>query len=48
MEQAKPAQALELTAQYVRICGGGIVFIIFYNLISSIFRGLGNSKLPLL
>lgn len=43
-----PAQALELTAQYVRICGGGIVFIIFYNLISSIFRGLGNSKLPLL
>ena len=43
-----PAQALELTVQYVRICGGGIVFIIFYNLISSIFRGLGNSKLPLL
>lgn len=42
-----PEQALGLTVQYVRICGGGIVFIIFYNLISSIFRGLGNSKLPL-
>ena len=29
-------------------CGGGMVFIIFYNLISSVFRGMGNSKLPLL
>jgi putative MATE family efflux protein len=43
-----PAAAVELTMTYVRICGGGVVFIIAYNLISSIFRGLGNSKLPLL
>jgi putative MATE family efflux protein len=42
-----PAEAVELTMQYVRICGGGIVFIVAYNLISGIFRGLGNSKLPL-
>ena len=43
-----PKEALELTVQYVRICGGGIVFIIAYNVISSIFRGLGDSKRPLL
>lgn len=42
-----PEEALELTVLYVRICGGGIVFIIAYNLISSIFRGLGDAKLPL-
>ncbi len=43
-----PEEALEATILYVRICGGGILFIIAYNLISSIFRGLGNSRLPLI
>lgn len=43
-----PAEAVELTAQYIRICGVGCVFVVFYNLISCIFRGLGNSRLPLL
>lgn len=43
-----PAEALELTVLYVRICGGGIFFIIAYNVISGIFRGLGNSRLPLI
>ena len=43
-----PAEAVQLTAQYIRICGIGSVFIVFYNLISCIFRGLGNSRLPLL
>lgn len=43
-----PAEAVQLTAQYIRICGMGCVFIVFYNLISCIFRGLGNSRLPLL
>lgn len=43
-----PAEALELTAQYIRICGAGCIFVVFYNLISCIFRGLGNSRLPLL
>ena len=43
-----PAEALDSTVTYVMICGGGMVFIVFYNLISSVFRGLGNSKLPLL
>lgn len=43
-----PEAALEKTILYIRICGGGIVFIIGYNLISSIFRGIGNAKLPLI
>ena len=43
-----PAEALDLTADYIRICGGGCIFVVFYNLISCIFRGLGNSKLPLI
>ena len=43
-----PEEALDLTADYIRICGGGCVFVVFYNLISCIFRGLGNSRLPLL
>lgn len=43
-----PEEAIDLTVQYIRICGAGCVFIIFYNLISCIFRGLGNSRLPLL
>lgn len=43
-----PEEAIDLTVTYVRICGGGIIFIIAYNLISGIFRGMGNSKLPLI
>jgi len=43
-----PAEALDLTVLYIRICGGGMVFVIAYNVISSIFRGMGDSKLPLL
>lgn len=43
-----PAEAVDLTSSYVRICGGGIFFIVAYNLLSAIFRGLGDSKSPLL
>lgn len=43
-----PKEAVKLTSQYIRICGAGCLFVVFYNLISCIFRGLGNSKLPLL
>ncbi|MDD6157783.1 MAG: MATE family efflux transporter [Lachnospiraceae bacterium] len=43
-----PEEAMDGTVLYIRICGGGIVFIIGYNLISSIFRGMGNSRLPLI
>ncbi len=43
-----PKEAHSLTSLYVRICGGGLVFIFAYNIISGIFRGIGNSRLPLL
>lgn len=43
-----PEEAFDLTNQYVRICGAGIAFVVAYNVISGIFRGLGNSKLPLI
>ena len=43
-----PEEAIDLTVSYVRICGGGIFFIVAYNLLSAIFRGLGDSKSPLL
>lgn len=43
-----PAESLDLTVSYVRICGGGIFFIVAYNVLSAIFRGLGDSKSPLL
>lgn len=43
-----PEEAVQLTTSYVRICGGGIFFIVAYNLLSAIFRGLGDSKSPLL
>jgi putative MATE family efflux protein len=43
-----PEESLDLTTSYVRICGGGIFFIVAYNVLSAIFRGLGDSKSPLL
>lgn len=43
-----PAEALDLTVKYVRICGAGIVFIVAYNVLAAIFRGLGDSKSPML
>ena len=43
-----PAEAVDLTASYVRICGAGIFFIVAYNVMSAIFRGLGDSKSPLI
>ena len=43
-----PAQAFDKTVSYVRICGAGMVAIIAYNLIGCIFRGMGDSKTPLL
>lgn len=43
-----PAEAFNKTVEYVFICSAGIVFIVAYNVISGIFRGLGNSNLPLL
>lgn len=43
-----PEEALDLTVQYIRICGAGFLLITAYNTISSVFRGMGDSKSPLL
>ena len=43
-----PQEAFSQTIYYVRICSGGIIFIVAYNVLGSIFRGLGDSKTPLL
>lgn len=37
-----PAEAFDETSSYIRICGLGSVFIISYNLLGSIFRGIGD------
>ena len=42
-----PAEAVSGTAAYLTICFLGIPFITAYNVISSIFRGLGDSKSPM-
>ena len=34
--------------EYVRICSAGAVFIVAYNLLGSIFRGIGDSRVPLI
>lgn len=41
-----PAESLEKTITYLRICSGGILVIIAYNVISGILRGFGNANLP--
>lgn len=42
-----PVEAVEGTAQYLTICYIGIPFIVAYNIISSVFRGMGDSKSPM-
>ena len=42
-----PAEAVEGTVQYLRVCFLGIPCITAYNVISAIFRGMGDSKSPM-
>lgn len=42
-----PEAAVEETVRYLTICFLGIPFITAYNIISSVFRGLGDSKTPM-
>ena len=42
-----PAEAVSGTVTYLTICFIGIPFITAYNIISSIFRGMGDSKNPM-
>lgn len=43
-----PEEAFVQTTTYIRICGAGSLFILAYNLLGSIFRGLGDSTTPLI
>ena len=47
MVMSTPAEAVSGTAAYLTICFAGIPFITAYNVISSVFRGLGDSKSPM-
>lgn len=42
-----PAEAVDGTSRYLTVCFIGIPFITAYNIISSIFRGMGDSKSPM-
>lgn len=42
-----PNEAITFTQQYIFICSCGIPFIIGYNAVSGILRGMGDSKTPL-
>lgn len=42
-----PVEAVDGTVVYLTICFIGIPFITAYNIISSIFRGMGDSKSPM-
>ena len=43
-----PPESVEQTVLYLRICFIGIPFIVAYNVIASIFRGMGDSKSPMI
>lgn len=41
-----PEASVDKTITYIRICSGGILIIIAYNVISGVLRGVGNANLP--
>ena len=43
-----PEEAFHQTVQYVSICAGGSLFIVAYNVLGSVFRGMGDSRTPLM
>lgn len=43
-----PDQAVDQAVVYIRVCSVGMIFIVAFNAISGLFRGVGNSKSPLL
>jgi putative MATE family efflux protein len=42
-----PTEAVDGTIRYLAVCFAGIPFITAYNVISAIFRGMGDSKRPM-
>ncbi|MCR4742636.1 MAG: MATE family efflux transporter [Treponema sp.] len=42
-----PPESVDETVKYLRICFAGIPFIVAYNVIASVYRGMGDSKSPM-
>lgn len=43
-----PSEAVSETTTYLAICFVGIPFIVAYNVIASVFRGMGDSRTPMI
>lgn len=43
-----PPESVEMSNDYLIICGAGMIFTAGYNMVSAILRGMGDSKRPLL
>ncbi len=43
-----PPEAFNQTVSYVTICSAGTIFIVAYNTVAAVFRGMGDSKSPLI
>lgn len=43
-----PPEAFSQTVHYIQICGGGSLCIAAYNLLSAVYRGMGDSRSPLI
>ena len=43
-----PEEAFAQTVAYIRICGTGVLCIVLFNALSGMFRGIGDSKTPLI
>lgn len=42
-----PSEAMDGTVDYLRVCSLGVPFIVLYNVNSAFFRGLGDSRTPM-
>lgn len=43
-----PSEAALPALQYLEICSYGVIFVVLFNAFAAIFRGFGNSTLPLI
>lgn len=43
-----PEEAFKGTVDYIRICGAGTIFVVGFNGLGAIFRGIGDPKTPLI
>lgn len=43
-----PTESIEMSLDYLVICGAGLIFTAGYNMVSAVLRGMGDSKRPFL